>query len=200
MSTVPDYPSVSAAELDGWEQVDETVETLFQLPIVRVIGATREYDDVRTRRVVRETTDGTLDRQWRFFTATRLGFDPALPRRTSSVVRRMVDREARRTFEDRLGDYGIEELSAGSREQVRLSSDTRVRLTRYDGIDPIEGGIPVTGWVGVWTDDTGFLVVTGGYPRVRLADALAVDSADDHLSRRPEEYRDAFFSLVRAVT
>jgi len=45
------FPSVPAQRLDrdGWELTDERVETVFKLPTASVAGATKVYDDVRTR-------------------------------------------------------------------------------------------------------------------------------------------------------
>ncbi len=197
----PDYPSLPAEKLTEWELTDETVETVFQLPGAKVVGATRQYEDVETRAAVREATDGAIDHQFRFVAATHLGFDPMLPPGTlPSMILPMMQSEARKTFEQRLNSRGVENIQRSRRERIRVRSGNRARLTRYEGTDSIlEDGLPVTGWVGVWNDGTDFFVVTGGYPGVPLADALGVD-AEKPLSRTPDEAEKTLFDVLRDVS
>lgn len=198
MSVAPDFPTVPAGKLDGWTLVEESVETVFRLPAVRVVGATRQYEDEQLRETVRTATDGDVDHRWRFFAATRLGFDPSLPPGTTpSLILPMVRSEAKKMFKKRLADRGITGIERFQRERVRVRSGNRARLTRYDGTDPIAGGIPVTGWVGVWNDGTDFLVVTGGYPSASLADAF--DSSDELLGQTASAFRDELLDLLRDV-
>jgi hypothetical protein len=197
----PDYPSVSAEKLDGWELADEAVETVFKLPAARVVGATRQYEDEQTRAAVREATDGEIDHKWRFFAATRLGFEPMLPPGTlPSMILPTMQTEARKKFEQRLESRGVEDVQRARTERVRVRSGNRARLTRYDGRDPVvDGGVPVTGWVGVWNDGTDFFVVTGGYPGVPLADGLGIENGDP-LRRTPNEAQTELMDLLRDVS
>jgi hypothetical protein len=195
----PSFPDVSA-DLDGWQLAEETVETLFQVPGARVRGATRRYEDERTREAVREATDGRLDREWRFVAATGLGFDPPLPPGAASMVLPMVRREAREAFARRLTDRGLADVTRRGEEQPRVGSGARARLTRYGAIDPVEGDVPVTGWVCVWREGGDFFVVTGGHPEGPLADLLSLENADKRLERTAANYREEFVDIVRSVT
>jgi hypothetical protein len=200
MATAPDYPAVPAEKLDGWELVEESVETVFQLPGAQVVGATRQYEDERLRGAVREVTDDSIDHQWRFFAATRLGFDPMLPPGTMpSMILPTMRSEAKKTFKDRLRSRGVEDIERGRRERVRVRSGSRARLVRYDGVDPAAGGVPVAGWVGVWNDGTDFFVVTGGYPVRPLSEVLDLDETRDGLDRTGTTAQNEFLDLLRDV-
>jgi hypothetical protein len=200
MVTAPDYPNVPTEKLDGWKLAEETVETVFQLPAVRVVGATRQYEDEQLRTAVREATDGQIDHHWRFFAATKLGFDPVLPPGTMpSMILPTVRSKAKKTFKNRLRSRGIEDIERGRRERVRIRSGKRARLIRYDGVDPIAGGVPVAGWVGVWNDGTDFFVVTGGYPARPLSEALGLEETADGLDRTGSDAQEEFLDLLRDV-
>jgi hypothetical protein len=200
MAGTPEYPSVPSEKLTDWELVEEGTETVFKLPAARVVGATRQYEDEQMRRAVREATDGTIDHKFRFFAATKLGFDPMLPPGTlPSMILPTMQSEARKKFKRRLENRGVTDIRRARTERMRVRSGNRARLTRYDGTDPVvDGGLPVTGWVGVWNDGTDFYVVTGGYPGVPLADALGVDNGRS-LDRTPNEAQTELFDLLRDV-
>ena len=200
MASTPDYPSVPTEKLDGWELVEESVDTVFQLPAARVVGATRQYEDEQLRTAVRSATGGEIDHRWRFFAATRLGFDPMLPPGTMpSMILPTMRSEAKKTFKQRLQNRGVEDIERGRRERVRVRSGKRARLTQYDGIDPVAGGVPVTGWVGVWNDGTDFFVVTGGYPARPLADVFGIEDAVDGTARTASEAQGELLDLLRDV-
>jgi hypothetical protein len=196
----PAYPAVAGLG-EGWSLVEESVETVFRLSSARVRGATRRYEDERTRRAVREATDGGLDREWRFVAATRLDFDPPLPPGTPrSMVRPTVASEARRSFADRLAGRGLTDIERRRSERIRREGGTRVRLARYDAVDEVAGhAVRVAGWVGVWNDGGDFFVVTGGYPDVPLADALDTADPPACLQGPVSEYREEFVAFVRNV-
>jgi hypothetical protein len=201
MASDPDYPQVPTGKLDGWELVEESVETVFKLPGAQVVGATRQYEDEQLRTAVRDATGGDIDHRWRFFAATQLGFDPMLPPGTlPSMILPTMRSEAKKTFKKRLQRRGIEDIERGPRERVRVRSGTRARLVRYDGVDPVGDGVPVTGWVGVWNDGTDFFVVTGGYPSRPLSEALDVDEAEEGLRRTGSEAQDELLDLLRDVS
>jgi hypothetical protein len=211
MGDAPSFPTVTDDRIDsGWELVDERVETLFELPGMRVRGAIRQYEDRETGAALTEATDGDVEQSVRFFAATKLGFDPGLPPGTlSSVVLRSIRQEARRTFKQRLQERGLEDVSRGRRERTRVDG-ARLRLTSYDAVYPLSGdggeggdrsddqGIPVTGWVGVWHDDA-FQVATGGYPSQRLTDVFGLDATGTPLDASPAAYRNELFDLMQSV-
>jgi hypothetical protein len=108
--------------------------------------------------------------------------------------------EARKKFRKRLENRGVTDVKRSRTERVRVRSGNRARLTRYDGTDPIlDGGLPVTGWVGIWNDGTDFFVVTGGYPGVPLDDAFGLENAEG-LSRSPNEAQTELLNLLREVS
>jgi hypothetical protein len=197
--TDPSFPAFADGALEGWTLVEESVDTVFELPTMSVKGATRRYEDEALRAAVREATDGELDHEWRFVAATKLGFDPGLPPGTMpSMVLPSVRSEARRNFKRRLKTRGIENVERANRERMRIGRRTRVRLTRYDGVDPA-GEVPVSGWVGAWNDGADFYVVTGGYPAEPLGDALGTESADESLSVPPHTMRDELLDVFGSV-
>jgi hypothetical protein len=193
----PAFPDVTA-DLEGWRLADESVETLFQVPGARVHGATRRFEDERTRAAVREATGGTLDREWRFVAATGLGFEPPLPSGTTPMVMPLVRREAREAFARRLSERGLANVRRRGEERVRVHDGTGVRLTRYAADDHANGTVPVAGWVGVRHGDD-ISVVTGGHPDCRLADALDLEDPPVAAERTAAEYREEFLAALRSV-
>jgi hypothetical protein len=196
----PSFPEVTDDRIEEWELVEESVETLFQLPAMRVRGAIRRYEDTATQATLADATDGAFDRTVRFFAATRLDFDPGLPPGTMpSMVLPSVRQEARRTFKTRLEKRGLADISRGRRERARVDGE-RARLESYEAVYPLNGTeLPVTGWVGVWHGEE-FYVVTGGYPGARLADVFGVASdPDGRLGRSPRDYRSDLLDLLQSV-
>jgi len=133
------FPSVPAQRLDrdGWELTDERVETVFKLPTASVAGATKVYDDVRTRETA-EAAAG-IDQQWRFFFATALTFRPSLgPGIAAAMILPTVRSEAGSTFASELRDRGFENVSRDRRERVRTDSGDRAYLRAYSASLPLE--------------------------------------------------------------
>jgi hypothetical protein len=196
----PAFPEVDT-DPDGWRLVEESVETLFKLPATEVRGSTRRYEDDLLRQAVREATGDSLDREWRFLSATRMGFVPSLPPGTpAAALLGTVQREARDAFVDRLSRRGLADVERTADERIRVRSGARARLTRYRARDQVDGrDLPVAGWVGVWHDGGDFFVVTGGYPDCRLSDVLGVDDSSEQLSRSAADFRDEFVELLRTV-
>jgi hypothetical protein len=184
----------------GWTLADETVETVFEMPTARVVGATRLYDDDRTRAAAREAVG--VDQQWRFFFATRLTFQPPLaPGIGAPMVLPTVRSEAVSAFADQLRDRGFSNVDRGRRERIRVDSGDRARLRSYSAsVDLEEVGetLSVTGWVAVWHGD-GFRIAAGAYPDDPVADVLGLADPPDVLCRTAREYRDDLLSLIRAV-
>jgi hypothetical protein len=199
--TDPAYPDVPTDQLrdGGWELVDESVETVFQLPTARVEGATKVYDAAETREAVRDAIG--FDHQWRFFFATALSFTPPLaPGIGPTMILPTVRSEAQSAFADELADRGFESVERGRRERVRVDSGDRARLRTYSAeLDlAVDATLSITGWVGVWHGD-GFRIAAGAYPDRSLATLLNVEDPPEPLQRTPSDYRSELLDLIRAV-
>jgi hypothetical protein len=194
-------PVVPEARLarGGWELTDERVETVFRLSSATVQGATRLYDDVRTREAAAAVG---LDRQWRFFFATALSFRPPLaPGIGPMLILPTVRSEAQSAFADELRERGFEAVSRGRRERVRTGGGDKLHLRSYAAELPlaaVETTLSITGWVGVWHAD-GFRVAAGAYPDRPVGEVLGLYDPDDPLDRSPSAYRDELLALIRAV-
>jgi hypothetical protein len=198
----PAFPDVPTDQLrdGGWELVDESVETVFQLPTARVEGATKVYDDAETREAVRDAVG--FDHQWRFFFATALSFTPPLaPGIGPAMILPTVRSEAQSAFADELGDRGFESVERGRRERVRVDSGDRARLRTYSAeldLEAVDATLSITGWVGVWHGD-GFRIAAGAYPNRSLVTLLDVENPPEPLQRSPSDYRAELLDLIRAV-
>ncbi|EMA23594.1 hypothetical protein [Haloarcula argentinensis] len=202
MPADPAFPDVPADRLrdGGWELVDESVETVFELPTARVEGATKVYDAAETREAVRDAVG--LDHQWRFFFATALSFTPSLaPGIGPAMILPTVRSEAQSAFADELADRGFESIERGRQERVRVDSGDRARLRTYSAeldLEPVDATLSITGWVGVWHGD-GFRIAAGAYPDRSLATLLNVENPPEPLRRTPSDYRTELLALIRAV-
>jgi len=198
----PSFPTVPDDRLrdGGWQLSDESVETVFQLPTASVAGATKLYDDVRTREAA-ESAAG-IDQQWRFFFATALTFRPPLaPGIGPAMILPTVRSEAQSEFATELQDRGFENVSRERRERVRTESGDRARLRSYSAslaLPEVETTLSITGWVGVWHGED-FRIAAGAYPDRPVAEILSIDDAEDPLRRGPGDYRDELLGLIRAV-
>lgn len=196
------FPSVPRHRLEreGWELFDESVETVFRLPGLSVVGGTRLFRDAATARAARDAAG--VDAVWRFFFATALTFDPSLP---ESAARRLLSPTVRARATERFGsdlrDRGLSGVRRTGAERVRVAAGGRVSLARFRAaLDPdgTDATVPVTAWIGVWHAD-GFRVAAGAYPDRRVADALALADPPAVLARDPAEYRAELFELIAAV-
>lgn len=198
--TPPTLPE-DALETGGWVLADERTETVFELPTMRVRGVTRRYEDQQSRRALESAIGRGVDHPVRFFAVTRLVFEPPLPPGVSlSMVAPTVRREARSAFANRLEERGLQNVSRGRSERLRLADRTRVRLWKYTATDPsppVDEPLPLECWVGVWTRSQAAFVVTAGYPAVSLGSLLDTTPDSDLLTRSPGEYRTAFLDLLR---
>jgi hypothetical protein len=196
----PELPRERLREA-GWESVDSSVETLFELPMLTVEGATERFEDEKTRRALSESTGYEIDQPVRFFAATRLGFDPPLPPGTTPTMFAPTLRTAvRRQFAQRLRDRGLTDVERARSERFRVRSGTRARMTKFTGTSELGGGtsVPFGCWVAVWTHSGQVTIVSGGYPARSLAKQFDIEH-DASLFRSPAEYRDEFLSLLELV-
>jgi hypothetical protein len=216
--TRPPAPSVPPLDERGWALVEERQEVRFELPTMRVLAHTLVYDDADLRDRVRESTG--VDHHWRFFFATRLGFEPPLPPLTGTAsVYGSVRSEARRAFVDDLHNRGVDDIERVRSERMRTETGDRVSVTRYRGrfrldlddgsrdetadedesergADPGDDGfsVPVAGLLGVWTHDGTFRLAGGWYPDQSLASVL-----DGAPTTDPNRFRNDLVDLVRGT-
>ncbi|PSP41925.1 hypothetical protein BRC68_13480 [Halobacteriales archaeon QH_6_64_20] len=208
---MPSVPDERLAE-GGWTLVEETSETRFEMPTMRVVGYTRLYEDAELREATRERTG--IDRPWRFFFAARLAFEPPLaPGIGPAMVYGSVSTEAKREFATDLESRGFRDVSRSRGGRIRTETDDRASLTKYDAsyrLDPAGEGasienatrddrrtLPVTGWLAVWVHENAFRLAGGAYPERSLASVL--DVADERLESGSTAYREELLDLVRAV-
>jgi len=196
----------SRLETEGWEQVGERTETLFEAGTVRVRGATRQYEDERTRDALQSATG--IDHPVRFLAATRLGFQPSLPpgispRLFASTLRSQL----RRSFSDELEARGLVDVTHEGKERKRLPEGSRAYLDEFAATAPLDGdesaasradeqSLPLECWVALWITGGVVRIVSGGFPAVVLADHFGVDTADESLQQSPDTYRDFFFETL----
>lgn len=202
MTSDPAPPTLPTAKLDqrGWRRAQESVETVFSLPAMQVRGATVRYEDDRTREDLGEASDGDVDISVRFLAATRLAFQPPLPPGvTPKMVEPTLRTEARTRYSDRLEERGLVNIDRDGSQRIRIG-DKRARVTKFTATMPLErADLPLTCWIAVWTPRAGPTVVTGAHPARGLADHFGLDTDSESLNRSEADYREEFFSLLRAV-
>jgi hypothetical protein len=111
------------------------------------------------------------------------------------MIKPSVVTESARRFKRDLRDRGFEGVKRGSRQNVRVRSGARARLTDFRGRYPLEeGSVDVRGYLAVWEDD-GFRLAGGAYPEAGLESLLAGGDVTPDGNR----YRDELLTLVRAV-
>ena len=188
---------VERLEAGGWELVEESTQTLFELSTARVVGHTCVYGDASLQRAVREASG--VDQLCRFFFATAVEFSPPLSPGAASVIKPTVASEARREFAKDLRERGFANVDRGRTQNVRVDSGSRARLTDYRSVYPIRTGdvsvdLRMRGFLAVWLDD-GFHVAGGAYPESGLADLLA----DTGVEPDGTAYREELLALIRAT-
>jgi hypothetical protein len=207
---MPSVPDERLAE-GGWTLSEESSETRFELPTMRVVGHTRLYEDVELRETIDERTG--IDRPWRFFFATRLEFEPPLaPGIGPAMLYGSVSTEAKREFAADLESRGFGDVSRGRDQRMRTETRDRASLTKYSAnyrLDPVKGAstgeagrrergsLPVTGWLAIWTYENAFRLAGGAYPDRSPADVL--DIGAEPLETGASSYREELLDLMRAV-
>ena len=192
---------VERLEAGGWELVEESTETLFELSNARVEGHTRIYEDATLRRAVREATG--VDRLCRFFFATAVEFSPPLSSGVAPLVTSTVANEARGEFADDLRERGFVTVDRGRTRNLRVDSGARARLTDYRAVYPIRDGdrsvdLRVRGMLAVWLDE-GFRIAGGVYPESGLGDLLADAGGDPGVDPGASGYQGELLELIRAT-
>jgi hypothetical protein len=188
---------VERLEAGGWSLVEESAETLFRLPGLRVEGRTRIYEDVSLRRAVREAVD--VDQVCRFFFATAVEFSPSLSPGAAPMIEPTVASEARREFAADLRERGFVDVDRGRTRNLRVEAGSRARLTDYRAAYPLRTDsanvdLRVRGFLAVWRDGD-FRIAGGAYPEAGLADLLR----DADVEPDGNRYREELLELIRAV-
>ena len=196
-STGPVGEPTGRLEAGGWELVEESTETLFELSAARVEGHTRIYEDAALRRAVREASG--VDQLCRFFFATAVEFSPPLSPGVAPMVKPTVASEARREFAGDLEDRGFANVDRGRTRNLRVDSGPRARLTDYRATYPLRADevsvdLRVRGFLAVWLDGE-FRIAGGAYPESGLEGLLAEADVDPDGAA----YREELLALIRAV-
>lgn len=189
-------------EAGGWERTDVSTETVFSLPTVQVRTTTVQYADTATADALATTRGERFDGVVRFFSGSRLAFDPPLPPGvTPAAVGSMLRSETRRTFKQRLRERGLVDIERDGSQRLRVGDRRRARVTKFAAGMPLSDGrhLPLACWVAPWTTSDDAVIVTGGHPQVGLAEFFGLDTDDSRLTRSPSAYREEFFALLRAV-
>ena len=207
-------PPVPERLLDrgGWELAEEHVESLVEKSWIDVRGATRRFEDARSRRALRNATAGQVDHPVRFFAVTRLAIESSiLTGFTPLLFRGGIRRKAGESFVERLESEGLRDITREDRERIRLPDRGRITVRTYTAVDPITGfgeseppsrtddctvDLPVECRIGVWIDGGAVWVISGGYASVELAEAFDLETAVAELVRSPAEYRTEFENLL----
>jgi hypothetical protein len=184
-----DSPVVPADRLDGWRRVDETTDRPFDAGLVSVTASTVRY----------ERTDAPAPRPFCF--ASRLRIRPETA--PNAALTRLVERQSRSGFRDRLADRGIEAVERRGDREIAVDdpSASRAKLWTLRGdcrpgaADPGTGGeapggaVPVEALLAVWATDQ-YLLAGGAYP-------LDADAYPD--GRSPADARRELLGIVRGV-
>jgi len=154
-------PQVTAEEIEEWECVEASIDTLFDLPVVAVEGYTLVYEDAALRERLRRATGEDVTR---FFFATQLAFEPALSPRVEALLHRTVASGAQGAFTDRLEDRGLTNVGFAGRRGLSLGDGERTSAAAFTAEYDVAGAaLPIEGMIAVWRDD-GFTIAGGAYP------------------------------------
>lgn len=149
-------PGVTTDRLDGWRRVEETTERPFSAGPVSVTAGTIRYE--------RATGDPLQP----FFFASRLRIRP--PTVPNPTLTRLVERQARSGFKNRLAERNIEAVDHANTREIAVDDPraSRATLSVFRGECRIEGGrvtttVPVEALLAVWEAGE-YLLAGGAYP------------------------------------
>jgi len=155
-----DPPRVPESRLDGWRQIEDTTESVFDSLFVSVTARTLVYEDERLRASLAEAAD--VEFAPRFFFASRIALDPTPP--NSRMLDRMVSMRARDGFADRLRARGFDRVETRQHRSYRVDG-REGDLYRFDAeCRPVGVALSAAGLTAVWPDGDGYLFAGGAYP------------------------------------
>jgi hypothetical protein len=185
-----DPPVVPADRLDGWRRVAETTDRPFDAGLVSVTASTVRF----------ERSDASALRPFCF--ASRLEIRPKTA--PNAALTRLVERQSKAGFRDRLAERGIEAVEQRSDREMAVDDPTasraRVWTLRGDcridaageraGSRTIPGdAVPVEALLAVWATDQ-YLLAGGAYP-------LGADAYSN--GRTPTDARRELLGIIRSV-
>lgn len=233
-TTTVDGPSVpnTTLEQNGWERTAQRERHVFEESYlggtisVSADQHTVVYEDRRLRETVKERTLGKLDTSLKLFFATRVGTDPGLEDLPFGLgVSQVVDRassSAKRSFERRLADAGLSDVSEQRTTDLDIDTGETAELVEYaagydydaipvpvprsDDVVIPSGSLPVTGLLAVWRRGDDVLIAGGAFPAqdfeetvgTDVSDAIRVEVSID-LGLRPARYRNEILNLVTST-
>ncbi|QCJ48055.1 hypothetical protein [Haloprofundus sp. MHR1] len=194
-------PAVPEDRLDGWRQVESSVEHPFDAGLVRVTAHTVVYENATFAERLPRRPGATPIR--RFFFASRLRLAPKPP--ASRTLFRLVADRSMAGFETKLRERGFLAVDRASERRFDVRG-TEARLAGYDARTRVGGAVVgVRGWLAAWpTDARGeFLLAGGAYPtNVAEDDSMGVDAGRSPSladAFDPERFREELFALIRAT-
>ncbi|WP_410764800.1 hypothetical protein [Haloferax sp. DFSO60] len=212
MADAPRAPKLPP--LEGWVQVDESVDTPFELGPVSVVARTIIAEDASTR----ETVPAAADGPWRFVFASRLTVHPQTP--PSKALTKLVARGAKSGFESQLAERGFSNVRQTGSRSLRIGT-VDAEVTQYEATVSLAGVRLAAGAMfAVRPDGDQFLLTGGAYPRAVLettegasrnrrrdtpenTTANATETVDTHALRRaldPEKFRRELLRAIRETT
>jgi hypothetical protein len=193
-----DPPQVPESRLDGWRQIEDTTESVFDSLFVSVTARTLVYEDERLRTAFLEAAG--VEFAPRFFFASRIALDPSPP--NSRMLDRMVSMRARDGFADRLRERGFGRVEAGRHREYRVDG-REGDLYRFDAECRPDGvALSAVGLTAVWPDGDGYLFAGGAYPTQVARGRSELDETDrTALGERIDAnaFREELLELIRAT-
>jgi hypothetical protein len=188
-------PSVPQSQLrqGGWEQTDESHETVFEREVgpttVTGISHTSAYADTELAAEIEEKTLGSLSTALSIFSASRVDFSPNIDDMPAGIGQQelmdQVERNAKANFEARMAENGLEDISEDAERTIRVDTGERANLFEYSAVYPFEGisfqiteeeavdlegtDLGVHGRLADWQHNETVLIAGGVYPAENYA-------------------------------
>ena len=224
-------PQVPDQQLEdgGWEQTDRSEETVLDEsygPVnVTAKSTTLTFSDTALAAEVSEKTLDRIDGTLAIFAASHINFDPNLNNLPAGVGTEEVvsetESQARRQFEQRMRDQGLENVERVGEEEFSTDSGKSPGLATYRGEFPVGtiefeassetftldvDTIEVAGDLAVWNQGDFVVVAGGAYPAENFAETVSRDlsaaisvSVDVDLGLTPDRYQAEIRNLIAAT-
>lgn len=233
-TTNVDGPSVPSTKLEenGWKRTAQRQRHVFDESYfggaitVSADQHTVVYEDRRLRETVKKRTLGKLDTSLKLFFSTRVGIEPGLEDLPFGLgVSQVVDRassSAKRSFERRLADAGLSDVSERRTTDLDIDTGETAKLVEYaaaydydaipvpvprsDDVVIPSGSLPVTGLLAVWRRGDDVLIAGGAFPAQDFEETVGTDVSEAihvevsiDLGLRPARYRQEVLNLVQST-